>query len=79
MQAHQQCDEIALGVLSAEEIANLLNVRFNPNEFPGELAGLIRQQDRRAAALHSEPARVPGGAAAISPLPTRTGAGAAFG
>jgi DNA-binding winged helix-turn-helix (wHTH) protein/tetratricopeptide (TPR) repeat protein len=44
MQAHQQCDEIALDVLSAEDVANLLNLRFHPNDFPGELAGLIRKR-----------------------------------
>lgn len=42
MQAHQQCDEIALGLLNPEDIGNLLNLRFNPNDFPSDLAGLIR-------------------------------------
>jgi tetratricopeptide (TPR) repeat protein len=41
MQAHQQCDEIALDVLSAEDIVNLLDMRFQPNDFPLELAGSI--------------------------------------
>ena len=44
MQAHQECDEIALGVLSADEIANLLDMRFHPNEFPGELASVIHRR-----------------------------------
>jgi len=44
MQAHQECDEVALGVLSAVEIANLLDTRFHPNEFPGELANVIHQR-----------------------------------
>jgi predicted ATPase/DNA-binding winged helix-turn-helix (wHTH) protein len=44
MQAHQQCDEIALGALNAEDIANYLDLRFSPNDFPGELAGLIRKR-----------------------------------
>jgi DNA-binding winged helix-turn-helix (wHTH) protein/tetratricopeptide (TPR) repeat protein len=44
LQAHQECDEIALGVLSAHEIANLLSKRFHPNEFPGELASAIHRR-----------------------------------
>jgi DNA-binding winged helix-turn-helix (wHTH) protein/tetratricopeptide (TPR) repeat protein len=44
MQAHQQCDEIALDVLNVEDIVNYLNLRFNPNDFPSELAGLIRKR-----------------------------------
>ena len=34
MQAHQQCDEIALDVLSAEDVVSFLNLRFHPNDFP---------------------------------------------
>lgn len=44
MQARQECDEIALGVLSAHEIANLLDRRFHPNEFPDELARGIHER-----------------------------------
>jgi tetratricopeptide (TPR) repeat protein len=44
MQAHQKCDEIALGVLSAAEIANLLDSRFHPNGFPVELANVIHRR-----------------------------------
>jgi len=44
MQAHQQCDEIALGVLGAEEIGKLLDIRFQPNEFPRELAAVIHRR-----------------------------------
>jgi DNA-binding winged helix-turn-helix (wHTH) protein/tetratricopeptide (TPR) repeat protein len=41
MQAHQQCDEIALEDLNAKDIANFLDLRFHPNDFPHELSGLI--------------------------------------
>jgi tetratricopeptide (TPR) repeat protein len=44
MQAHQECDEIALSTLSAEEIADLLDIRFHPNEFPCELGGVIHKR-----------------------------------
>ena len=44
MQAHQECDEIALGVLGAEDVASLLDLRFHPNQFPPELAGVIHQR-----------------------------------
>ena len=44
MQAHQQCDEISLDVLSAEDIANLIRLRFSPNDFPDELPRLIRRR-----------------------------------
>jgi predicted ATPase/DNA-binding winged helix-turn-helix (wHTH) protein len=44
LQAHQECDEIALGVLSTHEIANLLDKRFHPNEFPPELASAIHRR-----------------------------------
>jgi DNA-binding winged helix-turn-helix (wHTH) protein/tetratricopeptide (TPR) repeat protein len=44
MQAHHECDEIVLGVLGAHEIANLLEKRFQPNEFPDELASVIHRR-----------------------------------
>jgi len=44
MQAHQQCDEIALALLNPEDIGNLLNLRFNPNDFPSDLIALIRKR-----------------------------------
>jgi len=44
MQAHQECDEIALGVLSADEITHLLDIRFHPNQFPRELASAIHRR-----------------------------------
>ncbi|HEX7360749.1 MAG TPA: AAA family ATPase [Bryobacteraceae bacterium] len=44
MQAHQQCDEIALGLLNPEDIGNLLHLRFSPNDFPGDLAGWVRRR-----------------------------------
>lgn len=44
MQAHQQCDEIRLDVLSAEDIADFIQLKFSPNDFPGELSRLIRKR-----------------------------------
>ena len=41
MKARQLCDEIELTVLNAEEVGNLLNQRFDPNQFPNEFASLI--------------------------------------
>ena len=41
MQAHQQCDEIALEGLNERDIANYIAARFRPNDFPDELSGLI--------------------------------------
>src|SRR4029434_2420708 len=38
MQAHKQCEEIALGSLDQEHIASYLDVRFAPNDFPRELS-----------------------------------------
>jgi tetratricopeptide (TPR) repeat protein len=35
---------LRLDLLSPEDIGNLLNLRFNPNDFPSELAGLIRRR-----------------------------------
>jgi tetratricopeptide (TPR) repeat protein len=44
MQAHRLCEEVALGSLSREHIADYLNVSFAPNDFPAELPSLIQQK-----------------------------------
>ncbi len=41
MQAHRQCDEIALGLLSQTHLASYLDARFTPNQFKTELAALV--------------------------------------
>jgi predicted ATPase len=44
MQAHKQCEEIALGSLDQEHIASYLDMRFAPNDFPPELSSLIQRK-----------------------------------
>jgi DNA-binding winged helix-turn-helix (wHTH) protein/tetratricopeptide (TPR) repeat protein len=44
MQAHNQCEEIALGLLSREHLATYLDTRFAPNRFQPELAALIHRK-----------------------------------
>ena len=44
MLVHGLCEEIALGSLSDEHIANYLDVRFAPNLFPADLSTLIRRK-----------------------------------
>jgi tRNA A-37 threonylcarbamoyl transferase component Bud32/tetratricopeptide (TPR) repeat protein len=44
MQAHNLCEEIALGLLGEEHIAGYLDARFAPNDFPRELATLIERK-----------------------------------
>ncbi|HEY3027867.1 MAG TPA: protein kinase [Pyrinomonadaceae bacterium] len=44
MEAHNLCDEVALGSLSDEHIASYLNACFAPNSFPPELPVLIRRR-----------------------------------
>jgi tetratricopeptide (TPR) repeat protein/predicted Ser/Thr protein kinase len=44
MQAHNQCEEIALGLLREEHVASYLNARFTPNDFPGELTTLVQRK-----------------------------------
>jgi serine/threonine protein kinase/tetratricopeptide (TPR) repeat protein len=44
MQAHHLCEEIALGSLGREHIAEYLNATFTPNDFPPELASLIHDK-----------------------------------
>ena len=46
MEAHDQCEELALGVLGREHIARYLNVRFAPNDFSQRLADLILDKTR---------------------------------
>jgi tetratricopeptide (TPR) repeat protein len=41
MEAHDQCEELALGVLGHEHIVSYLDVRFAPNDFSRRLADLI--------------------------------------
>lgn len=41
LQTHKLCDEILLQLFDQENIQSYLNTRFDPNEFPQELAGLI--------------------------------------
>jgi serine/threonine protein kinase/tetratricopeptide (TPR) repeat protein len=44
MQAHKLCAEIALGMLSAEQVAGYLDARFRPHDLPNELATLIERK-----------------------------------
>jgi tRNA A-37 threonylcarbamoyl transferase component Bud32/tetratricopeptide (TPR) repeat protein len=44
MQAHQRCEELALGPLEQEHIARYLDARFAPNSFSAELAALIERK-----------------------------------
>jgi tetratricopeptide (TPR) repeat protein len=44
MQAHNLCEELALGSLSDDHIAAYLDARFAPNDFPHELSELIRRK-----------------------------------
>jgi DNA-binding winged helix-turn-helix (wHTH) protein/tetratricopeptide (TPR) repeat protein len=44
LQAHNQCDEIALGLLDRHHLADYLDTRFSPNDFPPELAALIARK-----------------------------------
>lgn len=44
MQAHNLCEEIALASLTHEHITSYLDVRFSPNDFPGELPALIQRK-----------------------------------
>jgi DNA-binding winged helix-turn-helix (wHTH) protein/tetratricopeptide (TPR) repeat protein len=46
MEAHDQCEELALGVLGREHIAHYLDVRFAPNDFSERLADLILDRTR---------------------------------
>jgi serine/threonine protein kinase/tetratricopeptide (TPR) repeat protein len=44
MQTHHLCEEIALGLLGREHIAEYLSATFTPNDFPPELASLIHDK-----------------------------------
>src|ERR1700683_1699799 len=44
MLAHNLFEEVALSLLKEEHVANYLNARFAPNDFPGELAALIQRK-----------------------------------
>jgi DNA-binding winged helix-turn-helix (wHTH) protein/tetratricopeptide (TPR) repeat protein len=43
-QAHNQCEEIALGLLTREALETYLNTRFAPNRFDPDLPGLIHRK-----------------------------------
>lgn len=44
MQSHNLCDEVVLGSLSREHIAEYLDATFAPNDFPSELTSLIHEK-----------------------------------
>jgi tetratricopeptide (TPR) repeat protein/tRNA A-37 threonylcarbamoyl transferase component Bud32 len=44
MQSHKLCEEIALGSLTEQHIADYLSVGFAPNDFPGELCSVIQRK-----------------------------------
>lgn len=44
MQAHNLCEEIALGSLDRDHIADYLDATFSPNDFPAELTSLIHDK-----------------------------------
>jgi tetratricopeptide (TPR) repeat protein/AAA+ ATPase superfamily predicted ATPase/predicted Ser/Thr protein kinase len=44
MLAHNQCEEIALHVLSTRHVANYLHARCTPNDFPPEFAELVERK-----------------------------------
>ncbi len=44
MQSHNLCEEVALGSLSLEHIAEYLDATFSPNDFPAELPSLIYEK-----------------------------------
>jgi len=43
MQAHKECEEIALGLLTVEHLATYLDTRLAPNRFDPELAAMIHR------------------------------------
>ena len=44
MEAHSQCEEIALRLLTEEQLSEYLNARFKPNNFASELAALVQRK-----------------------------------
>ena len=58
MQAHNLCEEVALGSLSREHIAEYLDATFAPNDFPAGVDFAHSRQDRRASAVCHQPAAI---------------------
>ncbi len=44
MQSHRLCEEVALGSLARDHIAEYLNATFSPNDFPPDFASLIHDK-----------------------------------
>jgi DNA-binding winged helix-turn-helix (wHTH) protein/tetratricopeptide (TPR) repeat protein len=44
LRAHDQCEEMSLGLLGQNHMAEYLNTRFSPNDFPPALAALISRK-----------------------------------
>jgi tetratricopeptide (TPR) repeat protein len=44
MQAHNLCEEVALGLWTRDHIAEYVDVTFSPNDFPGELTALVHEK-----------------------------------
>ncbi|HWP42335.1 MAG TPA: AAA family ATPase, partial [Blastocatellia bacterium] len=44
LRAHNKCEEITLRLLDEQHIADYLDARFSPNDFPRELAGLVQRK-----------------------------------
>jgi serine/threonine protein kinase/tetratricopeptide (TPR) repeat protein len=44
MQTHRLCEEVALGSLARDNIAEYLNATFSPNDFPPDFASLIHDK-----------------------------------
>jgi serine/threonine protein kinase/tetratricopeptide (TPR) repeat protein len=44
MQAHNLCDEIALGLWNRQHIAEYVDATFSPNDFPAELMALVHDK-----------------------------------
>ena len=44
MQAHNLCEEVALGSWSREHVAEYLDATFSPNDFPAQLTSLIHEK-----------------------------------
>ncbi len=44
MQAHNLCEEVALGLWTREHVAEYVDVTFSPNDFPAELTALIHEK-----------------------------------
>ena len=44
MQAHNLCDELALGLWSREHVAEYVDATFSPNDFPLDLTALVHEK-----------------------------------